>query len=164
MHPFGKHAHAKASHRRVKQILAENRAPHKAHSSSAALHLKKAKPHAAEMVAEGGKRGKRYAKGGKVKSMRPPVVNIVHAHFHKPPMMGPPGMAPGQGAPGASPMMAPPAGAMAMQGPPPAPGMAGPPGQPPVMRARGGRLQMTAGSMSGIGRLEQVHDMEGRHR
>jgi len=113
----------------------------------------------------GGKKGA-GKKGGKKGHASHVNVNVISAP-PRAPMAPPPGAA--LGAPPPRPPMAPP------PAPPPGaggapPGMAGPPHPPmgpppagamppggPMMRASGGRVHLTAGSKSGIGRLEKEH-------
>lgn len=74
-------------------------------------------------------------------------------------------MGAGAGGPGAGPVggsgpPAPPAAGMAPSGPPMAPRPAAPPGGAPagMIRAKGGRVEMEAGSGGGEGRIEKMHE------
>jgi hypothetical protein len=137
----------------------------KVHDDEAAdrkLFGKMMKEHeAGETKAEGKKSGGRldkYARGGKTKDKKGTHINIAVVNPHKdaapgvPPAGGPPGLPPGL--PAGGPPGLPPGGPPGM----PPPGMK-PPG---MMRkggkvyARGGKVHMTAGSLTGKGRKEKI--------
>ena len=162
-HPHHAHREHVASHKRVHHILGHKRGGKvKKHNDEAAdrkLFGKMIKEHEGAEKPEGKKAGGRldkYARGGKTKGKHGNHVNIAVIN--------------GKGQPDAPPAMAAPPGGLPM--PPPKPPMGGPPGlppglppggpgmappgmKPPGMMKRGGKVHMTAGSLTGEGRKQK---------
>jgi hypothetical protein len=171
MHSHQRHKSVGHGRARAEQFLAENaggKIVRKKHGGS--IRLKRATEPDREILAEGGAPKRRYARGGKAKHVTNIAVVIPH---HKPALGAADAMGAMQG-PSAPPMAPPGAGA-------PVPPSAGLPGRPAPFK-RGGRTDrygpseavpedissyraakasggpaMTAGSMSGVGRLEKNH-------
>lgn len=173
------HAHREhvASHKRVSHILKGHKKGGKVHSDEKedrALFKKMIAQHeAGETKAEGKKSGGRldkYARGGKTKGKHGNHVNIaiVNPGKDQAGAMPPPGGMPMP--PPKPPMMPPPM--------PPGGPMGGPPGMPPGMKppgmmkrggrtyARGGKVHMTAGADSGVGRKQKIvaYGKNARHK
>lgn len=169
-HPYNQHREQQVAHRRVATILKSHPAGAQKHNSGQAFSKITSKSAASsDDEIRGAKSNNRFARGGKVKGGNTTVNIVVPGGGAKPPM--PPPMA--------GPMGPPPGGPPPMPPPP----MGGPPGGPPglPMRASGGRIGdtgkmikksaarakanssfakgggvMTAGSMSGEGRLQEA--------
>lgn len=155
-HPFAKHAEEGAGKARAKHLIKGYKRGGKVHSDEAAdrkLFGKMIKEHEkGEMKVEGrasGGRLDKFARGGRAKHKgNNTKINIVVA---------PKGPHPADGAAPPVPMGPPPMGGGPLAGPPmggPPPGLGGP--KPPGMMNRGGRLKMTAGADTGVGRLQKA--------
>lgn len=139
-HPYNQHREQQVAHRRVNTILSGSPSGAAKHMAGPAYSQITSKSAAVrDDDVRGHSAPKRFARGGKVKGDTNISIVLPGAGAAKPPMppMPPPMMA-------GPPPGGPPPG-------PPMPPMGPPPGMP--MRARGGKV-MTAGSATGVGRLE----------